>query len=129
MPTQYASTHLVLPGTDSFDNQNDYLHHQYHQINNLTDSHFVSPPVRHGLRRGSNRKGITSFKKRRYSLYSNRRKFRNRRFRLDPRQEVKQLPRFLPGFLSNCWLESHASASRYILYECIFVCRNYTQAD
>ena len=48
-------------------------------------------------------------------------------FRFGPRQEVKQLPRLLPGFLSNCWLESHASASRYILYELRFVCRNYAQ--
>ena len=61
---------LVLPGTDSFDNQDDYLHHQYHQINNLTNSHLVSPLVRHGLRRGSNRKGITSCRYKKYSLYS-----------------------------------------------------------
>ena len=65
-----ANTYLVLPGTDSFDNQNDYFHHQYHQINNLTDSHLVSPLIRHGLGRGSNRKGITSFKRMKYSLYS-----------------------------------------------------------
>ena len=65
-----ANTHLVLPGIDSFDNQNDYLHHQYHQINNLTDSHFVSPLVRHGLRRGPNRKGITSCLGKKFSLYS-----------------------------------------------------------
>jgi len=70
VPTQYASTHLVLPGSDSFDNQDDYLHHQYHQINNLTNSHFVSPLIRHGPERGSNRKGITSFLKKKYSLYS-----------------------------------------------------------
>ena len=65
-----ANTHLVLPSTDSFDNQNDYLHHQYHQINNLTNSHLVSPLIRHGLGRGPSRKGITSFKRMKYSLYS-----------------------------------------------------------
>jgi hypothetical protein len=84
VPAQYASTHLVLPGTDSFDNQNDYLHHQYHQINNLTDSHFVSPLIRHGPERGSNRKGITSFLKKKYSLYSKLEEVSEVFFRLDP---------------------------------------------
>jgi hypothetical protein len=70
----YDQNLLVLPSTNGFDNQDDYLHHQYHQINNLTNSHLVSPLVRHGLRRGPNRKGITSFLKKKYSLYSKPRK-------------------------------------------------------
>ena len=47
---------------------------------------------------------MSSLQKRNYLYTRNKGKFRNVLFRLDPRQEVKQLPRFTPGFLFNCWL-------------------------